>query len=222
MTDSRTGALGVTFQYDVEGRLSKTFQTSTPAEGATYKYDARSRLASRVVTHAVAPLSTTTLYIHDLDDHIIAETDASGTTLREYIWVDDLPLAIVANANVAPAIYYVHTDHLLRPARMTDNVGAVAWDVIYKPFGEVNNVAIISAAEQPTLIDVLGEKRTFLLFLAASVRMMLVLYQGRSENACCNISLVFFKLSFYAQRMGAHAKYALMLIEYDRYIQQEI
>ena len=136
----------MTFQYDVEGRLSKTFQTSNTAEGATYKYDARSRLASRVVTHAVAPLSTTTLYIHDLDDHIIAETDASGTTLREYIWVDDLPLAVVANANVTPAIYYVHTDHLLRPARMTDNVGAVAWDVIYKPFGEVNNVAIISAA----------------------------------------------------------------------------
>ena len=146
LTDSRTGALGVTFQYDVEGRLSKTFQTSNTAEGATYKYDARSRLASRVVTHAVAPLSTTTLYIHDLDDHIIAETDASGTTLREYIWVDDLPLAVVANANVTPAIYYVHTDHLLRPARMTDNVSAGAWDVIYKPFGEVNNVAIISAA----------------------------------------------------------------------------
>ena len=35
---------------------------------------------------------------------------------------------------------------LASPIFMTDNVGAVAWDVIYKPFGEVNNVAIISAA----------------------------------------------------------------------------
>ena len=51
----------MTYQYDVEGRLSKAFQTNAPANGGTYAYDAMNRLASRTVTQSVAPLSTTTL-----------------------------------------------------------------------------------------------------------------------------------------------------------------
>lgn len=73
VTDSRVGALGMTFQYDVEGRLSRAFQTGAPAQGATYAYDAQNRLASRTMTSGAT--TTTTLYIHDLDDHIIAETN---------------------------------------------------------------------------------------------------------------------------------------------------
>ena len=50
LTDSRVGALGMTFQYDVEGRLSKAWQTAAPANGGVYGYDALNRLASRTVT----------------------------------------------------------------------------------------------------------------------------------------------------------------------------
>ena len=54
-------ALGMTFQYDVEGRLSRAFQTNATTQGGTYAYDAQNRLASRTVTNATAPHTVTTL-----------------------------------------------------------------------------------------------------------------------------------------------------------------
>jgi hypothetical protein len=48
-------------------------------------------------------------------DHIIAPTDASGVTRREYLWLDDLPVAVVDGVNMAaPATYFMHADHLGR------------------------------------------------------------------------------------------------------------
>jgi RHS repeat-associated protein len=85
-------------------------------------------------------------YIHDLDDHIIAETDASGNTLREYVWLGDTPLAVVDNVATSPAIFYVLTDHLMRPLRMTDGSGALAWSVAYEPFGAVASVNAVSSS----------------------------------------------------------------------------
>ena len=51
----------LTYQYDAEGRLAKTYQTATPADGATYSYDSDSRLSQRVVTQTTTPTSTTIL-----------------------------------------------------------------------------------------------------------------------------------------------------------------
>ncbi len=133
---TRNGALGLSFAYDENGRLSQAFQTNNPLEGATYAYDARWRLASRAITHAAAP-GTMIGYIHDIRDHIIAETDASGVTQREYIWLDDLPVAVVDAVATSPVIYYVHTDHLFRPVAMTSASQAIAWSAIYQPFGAV-------------------------------------------------------------------------------------
>ena len=93
------------------------------------------------MTHATAPTSTTTVYVHDLADHIIAELDASGQTQREYIWLDDMPVAVADNvASGNPVIYYVHVDHLMRPARMTAQDTSWVWDVIYAPFGGVSYI----------------------------------------------------------------------------------
>jgi RHS repeat-associated protein len=128
------------YSYDVEGRLS---QSAAPLlllnNGGRYGYDALDRLAWRVVAKPAS--STTTLYVHDINNHIIAETDLSGVTWREYVWLNDLPVAVVDGVNTgAPKLYYVHTDHLGRPARMTaQNQGAV-WDVIYAPFGAASYI----------------------------------------------------------------------------------
>lgn len=141
LTDTRSGALGMTFQYDVEGRLSKAYQTNASGNNATYAYDAANHLVSRTVTKTTAPLTKTTLYVHDINDHIIAETDASGATQREYIWLNDIPVAVVDNvASGSPVIYFVHTDHLGRPARMTAANWNWVWDVIYSPFGEASYI----------------------------------------------------------------------------------
>jgi len=98
-------------------------------------------LSARTVTHATAPTSMTSVYMHDLADRIIAELDASGQTQREYIWLDDMPVAVVDNvASGNPVIYFVHVDHLMRPARMTAQDTSWVWDVIYAPFGGVSYI----------------------------------------------------------------------------------
>ena len=72
---------------------------------------------------------------------MIAETDTTGATRREYIWMDDLPVAVVAGVNSAnPTLYFVHADHLGRPARMTAQDQSWVWDVIYSPFGATSYI----------------------------------------------------------------------------------
>ena len=57
----------------------------------------------------------------------------TSTLLREYIWLDGLPIGVVESG----ALYYVRTDHIGRPIYATDNTGAKIWEVSYLPFGSV-------------------------------------------------------------------------------------
>ena len=62
-----------------------------------YAYDPFDRLISRTTVNGSVH------YIYDQADHIIAEVDGSTApqTLREYIWLDDQPIAVVSNVNTA-------------------------------------------------------------------------------------------------------------------------
>ena len=71
---------------------------------------------------------------------MIAEYDASGVLVTEYISVDGGPLAMVDNTGAAPALYYVLTDHLERPIMMTDESRNIVWQASYLPYGEVRTI----------------------------------------------------------------------------------
>ena len=123
------------YSYDSEDRLAQATSNSTTV--GTYTYDGLWRLAKRVVTSP----SSETHYLQDLDGHIIAETDGSGNTTREYIWLDDMPVAVIDGVNTpSPTTYYVHTDHLMRPVVMTDGNGAIVWSAVYQPFGATQSI----------------------------------------------------------------------------------
>ena len=72
----------------------------------------------------------------------IAEADGStGATLREYIWLEDMPAMVVDNVNTAtPTTLFVHTDHLLRPIRLTDGARATVWQATWSPFGTAHAI----------------------------------------------------------------------------------
>jgi hypothetical protein len=83
-----------------------------------YLYDGLDRMAIRTVQTAAPPV--TMHYIYDRAGHLIAEATADGVVTREYVWLDDMPLAVAADLDTAaPNPWYVHADHLDRPIRMT-------------------------------------------------------------------------------------------------------
>jgi hypothetical protein len=75
----------------------------------------------RVITNSGAADGTIHT-VHDRNGNIIAESDATGATLREYIWLPDagyagvdLPLAVVDGVNTpTPALYITCTPTICR------------------------------------------------------------------------------------------------------------
>lgn len=123
-TDNRATDPDVTFTYGGRNRLESVLASSVTT---TYKVNALGQRVSKSD-------GTTTVHFHyDEDGRLIAESDGSGTNLREYIWLGNMPLAQI---EAAGTVYYVHTDHLNTPQKMTDSIQAVVWDRQQEPFGE--------------------------------------------------------------------------------------
>jgi hypothetical protein len=123
MTRDTRGKTRYNYTISAAGRISQvTLGTSIRAD---YVYDGKSRLASRVTQNQLG--AGEVRYVHDNDNRIIAELDATGTTLREYAWLDDVPVAVLdGTTNTAnPSLFFVHADHLNRPVAMSS--GAKSW-----------------------------------------------------------------------------------------------
>jgi RHS repeat-associated protein len=134
--DNRAGTT-YNYRYNKRGRLDQLSIGATVT--ADYLYDGLERMALRS-TQNMTPAGTTH-YVYDLAGRLIAEASDTGATLREYVWLDDLPLAVVADVDTAsPNLYFVHADQLDRPVKMTDGSKAVVWDAVYRPFGEAHAI----------------------------------------------------------------------------------
>lgn len=105
---------------------------------ADYIYDGHSRLVSRVTQNQVG--AGTVRYVHDSENRIIAELNATGTTIREYAWLEDIPVAVLdGSTNTAnPSLFIVQADHLNRPIAMSNASRDWVWRAQYEPFGAVS------------------------------------------------------------------------------------
>ena len=97
-----TGTPPATYTHDATGNITSDGQS-------TYAYDARGRMKSATTglgttTYRVNALgqrvrktsgTTDVIFAYDTAGHLIAEADASGAIQREYLWLDDTPLAVV-------------------------------------------------------------------------------------------------------------------------------
>jgi YD repeat-containing protein len=83
---SRTTDGSQQYAYDVRGRLS---QSITAAGTTHYQVNALGqRVGKRNGT-------TETLYHYDQAGRLLAESDAAGNLQREYVWLDDIPVAVL-------------------------------------------------------------------------------------------------------------------------------
>lgn len=120
---------------------------------------------------AISPLpyvgSTDTVFYYDLGGQLIAEHDAStGQVKREYIWMGDIPVGVVAgtqpnqpiSATNAAKLYYVFPDHLNTPRMVTDTAGNRRWQsdiMAAEPFGATapNETPAGQAADQAFVMN---------------------------------------------------------------------
>jgi hypothetical protein len=48
----------------------------------------------------------------------VGASRTTGNPIREYIWMGDMPAALVDRTGMSPVIYFIHTDHLNRPQKL--------------------------------------------------------------------------------------------------------
>ncbi len=71
------------------------------------------------------------IVVHDLHGRLLGEyASSTGTVLREYVWLHGMPVAVIDGPPSAPAVHYVHADHLDTPRVVIDRNGAQRWSWI--------------------------------------------------------------------------------------------
>ena len=140
-------ALAVTdnwsYAYNNAGRLASV--SLNGGLQAEYVYNALGQQVGRTV--GSGPSAVVTLSVHDLNGNRIAEHDDTGAVIREYIWLDGRPLAVVEGGQT----YQLHWDQIGRPVMATDATGAMVWAASYLPFGGIDQVWVDTLAIEQNL-----------------------------------------------------------------------
>jgi RHS repeat-associated protein len=74
-------------------------------------------------------------YVYDEAGHLLGEYNSTGVLIQETIWLGDTPVATL-RPGTPIGIFYVHTDHLNTPRRITQPSGnQLRWTWEADPFG---------------------------------------------------------------------------------------
>jgi RHS repeat-associated protein len=123
-----TGYTAATATYNNRGRM----RSLTASSGTvSFTYNA---LGQRVQQSGGA--SGTVLYMYDEAGHVLGEYSSAGALIQETVWLGDIPVATLRPNGASVSIYYVHSDHLNTPIRVTrpsDDKLMWRWDS--GPFG---------------------------------------------------------------------------------------
>ncbi|MCW0368854.1 hypothetical protein NB699_003837 [Xanthomonas sacchari] len=119
------GGTAVQYVYGANGRLSQVNRNG--AKVANYAYNGRGEQVRRV--------GKTNVYtLYDESGHWMGDYDANGAVVQQAIWLDDLPVGVLAKTTLR----YVQPDHLGTPRAVIDPVRDVAiwrWDLKGEAFG---------------------------------------------------------------------------------------
>jgi len=120
------------YQYNARKRLSVVKNNGTDA--AWYGYDYAGR---RVWRSVFGTTTVQTHYIFDEDGRLVAEHDgATGAVVREYVWLDDEPVAMIDSSSGTAQTYFIHSGQIGEPLVMTDASQAKVWDAYVEPYGQ--------------------------------------------------------------------------------------
>ncbi|MBB4721720.1 RHS repeat-associated core domain-containing protein [Xanthomonas euvesicatoria] len=125
-----TTAIGGTarqYTYDTTGRMTQARRAG--AVTMNYRYNGRGEQVRRF-------LGTTNTYtLYDEAGRWLGDYDSNGAPKQQAIWLDDLPVGLLANAN---KLHYIEPDHLGSPRVVIDPTRDVAvwtWSLKGEAFG---------------------------------------------------------------------------------------
>ncbi|WP_277612475.1 RHS repeat-associated core domain-containing protein, partial [Xanthomonas euvesicatoria] len=124
-----TTAIGTARQYtyDTSGRMTQARRAG--AVTMNYRYNGRGEQVRRF-------LGTTNTYtLYDEAGHWLGDYDSNGAPKQQAIWLDDLPVGLLANAS---KLHYIEPDHLGSPRVVIDPTRDVAvwtWSLKGEAFG---------------------------------------------------------------------------------------
>jgi RHS repeat-associated protein len=122
------GGTAQAFAYDTTGRMSQAKRAGTVM--MKYVYNGRGEQVRRVD-------KTNTYTLYDESGHWLGNYDANGAALQQAIWLDDLPVGVLAKNSLR----YVQPDHLGTPRAVIDPTRDVAiwkWDLKGEAFGNTS------------------------------------------------------------------------------------
>ncbi|WP_244668875.1 RHS repeat domain-containing protein [Xanthomonas phaseoli] len=115
------------FPYDASGRMSMVKRAG--AVVMNYRYNGKGEQVRRF-------LGTTNTYtLYDEAGHWLGDYDNNGAPKQQLIWLDDMPVGLLANAN---KLHYIEPDHLGSPRVVVDpvrNVAVWSWSLKGEAFG---------------------------------------------------------------------------------------
>ena len=116
-------AAGTTYGFGFNQRNRMSVVQVNQSTVANYLYDAAGERVEKTVGGA------TTTFNYDLGSHLVGEY---GATNREYVWMDDIPVANIDINGSTTSIAFVTADHTGTPRAITDGSGNVLWAWTYE------------------------------------------------------------------------------------------
>lgn len=135
------------FEYDDSGRMVRYY--SNGALSREYRHNGHGQ---RVYVGVVNNRANDKYFVYDESGRLLGEYASSGARLKEYVWLDDTLVAVLANHD-GSTHQYVLTDHLGTPRAIVHpsrNVIIWRWDLLPTAFGE-----------HPAIEDPDGDGRTY-------------------------------------------------------------
>ena len=122
-----------TATYGLSGSLASITKVGLTG---SYTYDADKRRIRKVTS---AGAGNTVIFVYGLKGELLGEYNQTGQALREYVWLDDIPVAMFMpdpmSPSGAPLVFYIHADHVNAPRLVVDNNNAIRWQWFAEPFG---------------------------------------------------------------------------------------
>lgn len=136
---------GREFVYSDANRMSQVKNGGTAA--MNYAYNGRGEQVRRY-------LGTSNTYtVYDEAGHWLGDYDSSGAPLQQALWMDDLPVGLIANGG---QLHYIEPDHLGSPRVVIEvarNVAVWKWDLKGEAFGSTAPDEDVDGDTVPFVLD---------------------------------------------------------------------